>query len=309
MFPPHPFGFGPPDVALSRAPAIARLQKLSRLTTAPFALDVLHCHFGGSLLPERLRHADVRALRRLGVTVAVQFWGSEARLHSIESARNPDYLNAKQSSDRVNRERLKRWADLTDGHAITPDHSFDAFLEPYFEHIHVSGYLVDLQRLRPQAPGQHGRVPVVVHAPSHKAFKGTDVVRTAVETLRHRGVNFVYEEVTGTSHAAALRRYAGADLVIDQLRAGVHGVLAAEAMALAKPVICNILPALRPTYPEGFPVVSADPRNLAEVMEELLGDPELRAEIGSVGRRYAERNLDHRVVGRRLLGFYELMAT
>lgn len=307
VFPPHPFGYGPPDVPLSADVRRARFQKLGLLSRLPLIADVLHCHFGGSLLPERLRHVDVAVARRLGVLVAVQFWGSEARLPNVEAARNPDYVNAYGEDETRNRARLARWADLTEGHVLFVDHSFDAFLEPYFPHIHITGHAVNLERLQPVYPDAEQPRPTLVHAPSNAAFKGTDAVRAAVDELRRRHVAFEYREISGLTHAQSLEVYRSADVVVDQLRAGAHGVLTAEVMALGKPVVCNILPELRPTYPDGLPVVSATPGTVVDVLEQLLTDGQIRAERGRQGRVYAERHLDHVTVAGRVLAAYDAM--
>lgn len=308
VFPPHPFGYGPADRPLSSDVRRARLQKLALLAGLPLTTDVLHCHFGGSLLPDRLRQLDVAAVRRLGVRVAVQFWGSEARLPEVEVARNPDYVNAYAEDEARNRSRLARWADLTRGHVLFVDHSFDAFLAPYFPHIHVTGHAVDVEALQPCIPDPERRRPLLVHAPSSLAFKGTDAVRAAVEELRRRKVAFEYRELSGVSHAESLEVYRTADVVVDQLRAGAHGVLAAEVMALGKPVVCNVLPELRPTYPEGFPVLPATPRTVTDVLEQWLTDGPGRAARGRQSRAYAESHLDQRKVASRVLAAYERMA-
>jgi hypothetical protein len=44
--------------------------------------------------------------------------------------------------------------------------------------------------------------------------------------------------VEGLPHEEARKRYARADIVVDQLNAGWHGVFALEAMALGKPSSC-----------------------------------------------------------------------
>ena len=48
--------------------------------------------------------------------------------------------------------------------------------------------------------------------------------------------------VEGVPHDEARERYARADIVVDQLNAGWHGVFALEAMALGKPVVAHLKP-------------------------------------------------------------------
>lgn len=144
-----------------------------------------------------------------------------------------------------------------------------------------------------------------MHIPSQMAFKGTDAIRNAVERLQDRGVRFEYLELSGVSHEQALAACRRADLVVDQVRGGSHGVFAVEAMALGKPVICYILPELLPTYPEGFPIINANPDTLEAVLEAWLQLPEERHRRGVQSREYAERVHDISVVARRLVEVYE----
>lgn len=305
-FPRHAFGYergpdlsppggGPVTRAAGEAWAAARL--------AP-RYDVVHYHFGMSLLPTPLRYADARMLRRLGRRVAVEFWGSEARLPSVEAARNPYYVNAYAEDDAANRARLARWAEVTDGHAIVSDHAFDAFLEPYFPHLHVVGQRVDTDALAASYPDPDEREPVVVHAPNRLAAKGTQHVRDALERLRGRGVRFRYVELSGVSHREVLAASARADLVVDQLCLGSHGVFAAEAMSLGKPVLCHVLPELVPLYPAGFPLIPATPETVERVLEEWLTDGAARHRAGVASRGYAERVHDFRAVADRLREAY-----
>ena len=99
--------------------------------------------------------------------------------------------------------------------------------------------------------------------------------------------------------------YSMADIIVDQLIVGSHGVFACEAMALGKPVICYILDELLPTYPSGFPVINANPNNVKKVLEELICSPETRYEIGKKSRIYVEKVHDIKVVASKLLKIYK----
>lgn len=269
--------------------------------------DVYHYHYALSLLPEGCGFADARVNRRLGKVVAVEFWGSDVRMPGVEAERNPYYVNSYAEDDRRSRERMRRWAEITGGHVIIVDHYFDAFMEPYFPHIHVVGQRVDTRRLQPSYPSPEARLPVVVHAPSQRAFKGTEHVQRAVERLKAKGLRFEYVEVHGVANEEALRIYQRADLIVDQLCGGSHGVFAVEALSLGKPVMCHILPELVPTYPEGFPIINANPHTIEAVLEDWLQRPEDRYRLGVQGREYAERVHDHRVVAARLVDVYRLL--
>src|SRR4029450_5390844 len=90
---------------------------------------------------------------------------------------------------------------------------------------------IDLGDYAPAPPTDNPR-PVVIHAPSSRRRKGTEHVIAACEQLPGG-----LEMGEGLHDDEARRRYARADIVVDQLNAGWYGLFAIEAMALGKPVV------------------------------------------------------------------------
>lgn len=298
---PHQFAYAiGPDIV----PGPTRLDWLRAALRAAPRSDVVHFYFAQSFLPEALRGADVRALRLAGRRVVVEFLGSDIRMPSIEQARNPDYVALPGEDDTLADRRMRRWSALTSGHAIVCDPALAAFAERRFAQVHVVPFRIDARTIEPVPPDPEVRTPVIVHAPSNRAAKGTDAVRAAIELLRGRGAALEYVEVHGASQAEAAAACRRADLVVDQLRMGSHGVFAVEAMCMAKPVLCNVLPEHVPAYPPGFPIVRATPATLADVIADWLQRPHERRELGLASRAYAERVHDVRAVARRLLEVY-----
>lgn len=247
---------------------------------------------------------DVKILQKRHKPFVIEFWGSDIRLHKLEKKRNPYFVsdNATNQERKIN--RLKFWSSYTD-EVIYSDHSADIFLKPYFKKIHVVGQRVDTNLYFPNYPSPHNKNPKIVHAPSIKATKGTHYVHQAIEKLKKMGLDFEYVEVFGVTHQKAIQIYSQADIIIDQLLMGSHGVFACEAMALGKPVICHILDELLPTYPPGFPIVNATPETIGKVLEELICSAQKRHEIGKKSRIYAENVHDIRVVAAKLLEIYK----
>ena len=246
---------------------------------------------------------DVKLLRKKQKPFVIEFWGSDIRLYELERKRNPYFTGDNATNQERKRNRLKFWSDHTD-EVIFSDHSADIFLKPYFKKIHVVGQRIDTKRFLPNYPSPENTKPKIVHAPSVKATKGTEYVTAAIEKLRKMGMDFEYIEVFGVTHKEAIEIFNQADIIIDQLLMGSHGAFACEAMALGKPVICYILDELLGTYPDGFPVVNANPDTIAAVLEELLCSPEKRYEIGMKSRAYVEKVHDIRVVAKKLLAIY-----
>lgn len=306
VFGAHPFAYElQPDFRLVSGSVVRRtVDRLLRIIQLTGKFDVYHYHFARSLLPDGLAYADARLNRHLGRKVVVEFWGSDVRMPSIERVRNPYYVRARDEDDASAERRMELWARITGGHVVIADHSLDVFVRRFFSRVHVVRQRVDTQALQPNYPDPEQKRPVLVHIPSDASRKGTAVVRRVVERLRAKRIEVEYLELSGVTHRQALAACARADLVVDQVLAGSHGVFAVEAMALGKPVICYVLPELIPTYPEGFPIINANPDTLDAVLEEWLQLPEKRYLRGIQSREYAERVHDVRVVARRLVEVY-----
>jgi glycosyltransferase involved in cell wall biosynthesis len=300
---PHAFGYDPPDIV--RPPG--RPAYLGAVLRALRSYDVFHFGFASSFSPRWLRLIDARALRLANRRVVVEFHGSDVRMPSLEAARNPYYVRHEGEDDLNADTIMRRWSAVTAGHAVTCDHHLDLFVERHFEHIHHVGHRVDTARLTPHPPPDDIKVPTVVHAPSHLAVKGTGHLRRAVEELRAEGVGLEYVELHGKSHAEVLRDLEGADLVVDQLCAGAHGALSIEAMGLAKPVICYMLPDYAARMPPDCPIINANPLTIKAVLSRWLADAAMRHTRGLASRAYVERHHDIRVVARRLIDVYEAL--
>src|SRR5205823_4847572 len=154
----------------------------------------------------------------------------------------------------------------------------------------------------PRAPSDAAR-PLVVHAPSNRAKKGTADV---IEACAQLPVDL--DLVEGVPHDEARERYARADIVVDQLNAGWHGVFALEAMALGKPVVAHLKPDVLERSAEAFgvrvPIVPATAATLVEALRPLVENPAHRRELGVAGRAYVEQVHDIDRVADRLLDIY-----
>jgi glycosyltransferase involved in cell wall biosynthesis len=106
----------------------------------------------------------------------------------------------------------------------------------------------------------------------------------------------------------ARERYARADIVVDQLNAGWHGVFALESMALGKPVVARLKPDVVERSAEGYgirlPIVPATAETLVDALRPLVEQPALRRELGTQSRAYVERVHDIDRIADRLIDLY-----
>lgn len=124
-----------------------------------------------------------------------------------------------------------------------------------------------------------GRVLKLIHAPTNRAAKGTDVIVEVIDKLRvsHPG-RFEFTLVENISNDKALALYASADIVIDQILIGWYGGFAVEAMKMGKPVIARIASEDLEFVPRQMAkdvldtVINADPLSLLAVLTHCLED-------------------------------------
>ncbi len=78
----------------------------------------------------------------------------------------------------------------------------------------------------------------ILHAPSHPRAKGTDRIRLAVESLRSKGYEIEYTELTNAANAEVLAHLHECDFVIDQLYSDTPmATFAAEAADVGRPSV------------------------------------------------------------------------
>ncbi len=235
--------------------------------------DVFHFYFGLTLVPKSLQFPILRAARKKSV---YHFLGSDIR------GKTPAQLAYAQKADAriVGSFDALRW--VPDAEMIPPG--------------------LDLRPFTPVPPSESER-PLVVHAPSNRERKGTAHVIAACAELPVE-----LEIVEGLPHDEARERYRRADIVVDQLNAGWHGIFALEAMALGKPVVTYLKPDVveraERAYGTKVPIVSATKETLVDALRPLVESPARRREVGAAGRAYVERVHDVDRIAERLLDLY-----
>lgn len=284
--------------------------------------DIIHYNFGETLAPSVLMNqsekysafkiwlynnfyarwfefADLKLARILGKVVTVTYQGNDARqgdycrghypIHFCYEV-GPEYYN-----DRTDHEKRRR-ISIFDKYAhfiyaVNPD--LMNVLPARAEFIPYA--CVDPEKWLPVRSEKYAPdIPHVVHAPSHRGVKGTKYIIDAFERLKSEGVQFRYTLVEGISNNEARKIYETADILIDQLLAGYYGGLAAELMALGKPVICYMRDSDLHYMPDEMrreiPVINADPSSIYDVLKEYLTVRKSELyDIGLRGRSYVEK--------------------
>jgi hypothetical protein len=300
--------------------------------------DIVHFNFGRTILPSlvsldtlarsgvpalvrrgyelyarSLELRDLGLLRRFGKGIVVTYQGDDARqgdvaaqlggvspVSEVEAGYYDPMVDARK---RVAIARFDRYADRI--YALNPDllHVLPARAR-FLPYAHV-----DPREWRAPQPRPQGRVPVVVHAPTHRGVKGSRFLIAAAERLRAEGIAFELRLIEGLPHGEARKAFEQADIFVDQLLVGWYGGVAVELMALERPVLCflreedlRFVPAAMRTE---IPIVRATPATIYPVLKEwITASPGRRAEQGRRGRSYVERWHDPRRIAADLAQAY-----
>lgn len=275
----------------------ALLRKLSYQLQSFY--DIFHFHWGTSLT---LDGTDIPILKEGGKKLVMQHWGTDVRLYSEAVKRNP-YVRVKNRNEDQIKRNLQRLSEQI-SHCIVSDFELYDWVKDYYDQVSVIPAMVDLSRYIPLKQKHENGKPLIVHAPTSPAIKGTAYILKAVEALQER-YDFDFVAVQGKSHEEAMDIFKKADLIIDQLHIGSYGLFAVETMAMAKPVICWISDDMKERYPNDLPIIVANPDTIKDRIEHALKNLDMLPEKGLQGRRYVEQHHDMIKNSRLLLALYE----
>ncbi len=235
---------------------------------------------------------DVPVLRAVGIEVGLLLHGSEVRDPRRHALRHRWSPYADPNEDLTARLQLGTDDLLPKVRAFdgpkfvsTPDLLADL---PDATWLPV---VVNIQAWHSDRPVLERAVPVVLHAPSRAAIKGTAFVEAAVAPLVAEGL-IEYRRLEGVAPDQMPAAVADADVVLDQFALGSYGVLAAEAMAAGRVVIGHVVDEVREyvlkATGETLPMIEADPETLTAVLRGVLSDRAAAQVIATAGPPFVE---------------------
>lgn len=277
--------------------------------------DIIHIH---ALTPFRAKRTcqfpmgiDLLIAKALGKKIIVHYRGSEIRKPSTFSASSPyNYVeeNPKKIFDTFNdgwiESYIKLCTALADEVLVV-----DPELQTYVQNSEILQRAIDIDMWHYVGLKRVSR-PLVVHAPSREAVKGTPAVLAAIESLKAEGLDFDFQLIQNLSNGEARALYEDADIIIDQLRIGWYGVLAIEGMALGKAVVSYIRDDLVSFF-EGtqLPVANANPDTIRDVLRELILNYETRAQQARSGHEFCMHYHESGIVAEKAISLYDDVIT
>ena len=155
--------------------------------------------------------------------------------------------------------------------------------------------------------------PTVVHMPTVREKKGTDLILSAVTELKKESAGFKFDLIENVPRDEAMWRLGRAHILIDQVVdekvsgiPGLIGMTSLEAMALGKAAVCHVDPEWLKWYP-GIPIVNTavDKDDLKSVLRRLIADLGETRKIGLAGNEYVKKYHSPQALAKRFIGLYE----
>lgn len=235
---------------------------------------------------------DLAFLEDAGVRPAMVAHGTDVRRPDRHLDTEPDspFRRLDAETVRLRQRHADRVAGLMAGRewsfVSTPDLLLDVPTATWLPVV------IDLERWQPQPwePPAEGRLPRVVHVPSHRQVKGTELVEPAVVELARRGlVEYVpLHDVPWSDMPGVI---ASADIVLDQFALGGYGVAAVEAMAAGRAVVGHVRPDVRAHVQavtgRVLPVLQSRAADVADVLMDLVRDRDRWAGAARAGAEFA----------------------
>lgn len=141
----------------------------------------------------------------------------------------------------------------------------------------------------------------ILHAPSNRAFKGSNNIKDAVISLQNQGYLLEYIETENMPHQMLLRSIFEADIVIDQIYTDyMMPVLSTECAWLKTPVInagyIYADPYFKNIFPKDMPIQASLPSDFIQSLKSLLDSSTLRDELKERAYAYVSENKKHAVL-------------
>ncbi|MGD9569050.1 MAG: glycosyltransferase [Sedimentibacter sp.] len=259
--------------------------------------DVFHFHFGTSLT---IDYSDLKVLKNLNKKVFMHHWGSDVRLFSKAVIKNP-YVKVKNSDEKGIIQRLTFLGNYIEN-CIVSDFELYEYVKDFYKNIYLIKQAIDIEQYQANFKPKNDKL-CIVHAPTSAGIKGTSYVIKVIEELKDK-YDFDFKLVQGKSHLEAKKIYEMADIIIDQLLTGTYGLLAIEAMAMGKVVICWISEDMKDNYSNELPIISANPDTLKEKLEHIIKNKDMLEEVGKRSRRFVEKYHNSEMIVKELLKLY-----
>lgn len=262
--------------------------------------DIFQLSFhGGFLARTPLKKVELPLLKFLGKKIVACAYGSDAYLPSKVQSRYgfaDAFAKDGYKVDEGKVEDTVRYVSKYADYIITYATLADCMPRWDATFLYVP---IDLSDWQPVYRSRNRGKVKIVHAPNHRALKGTQYLIDACESLKNQGYQIELVVVEKMPNDEARKIYESADIIAAQFIVGGPALFSIEAMALGKPVMCYLREDFFRSHKSWseIPIVNTNPGNLKENLVKLIENPELRLELGKKGRAFVEKYHSYAYIG------------
>lgn len=281
-----------------------------------FQYDVFHFYFGQSLLPMNL---DLPVLVILRKRVVMSYCGSDIRLFRVDKRRHP-FCSFLEKTGFTSRRDVKCtvrlwWHRLWIRDVTAPRNLYryacSVFPKDRVHTVPVNNVDIIMRVGSSCAPPRDSdteRRLRVVHAPTNRKVKGTELIEKAITALKTEGMEFEYRRLEGLSHQQCVDALQDADIVVDQVIVGGMGSLSFESLLMGKTLCVYVIDEICQMLGGDLPIINTPPDKIQESLRTALADEGLRKKFAREGPRFVREYLQPAeilVETLRLYGFSE----
>jgi len=204
----------------------------------------------------------------------------------------PDYAkNEKEIENKVF--FWSKYADITFGGFIVPN-GMPRWDISICQFIQIDTLEWKQKTIYSNYDGYNGIVKIL-HSPNHRGFKGTEYLIKAIEDLKRDGLKIELILLEKVQNSKVKELMQETDILAEQFIATGYALSGMEGMASGLPVIANLENKIyterlrRYSFLNECPILSTTPETLKDNLRLLVTNPELRKELGELGRKYAEK--------------------
>jgi hypothetical protein len=285
-----------------------------------FSYKAIFIYFNGGLLAFAPWNFLIKPLEPLlykiaGIKIVVMPYGGDVQNFNIysdvvyKSAYVSDYPVFIQDNYKKNtvEKNVKRWIKYADW--IIAGCDWVNYL-PYWNTLTLAHFSVDMHKWFPvnntTSPVifDKNRPIKILHAPNHKAIKGTDFIENTINKLKNENYPIEYLRIQKVPNDELVKTVQSADIIIDQMIIGWYGIFALEAAACQKPVLIYISPELERLYVmsgllevDELPFIKIDHNNLKKILTNIINNPTIIKESGEKSYKYVNTHHSCEYIG------------
>lgn len=242
-------------------------------------------------------YADYKLIKEKGKKIITIFLGSDVRhipAYEKEFGLDFSHIDIGQSLDHLHEKLLfLRTAELySDLVYSVPDQS-SLSIRPY-QHIFLP---FNCEQIKCTIP--NNAVLKLLHAPSSRSLKGTNVIEQVIDRLISEGHPIEYRRLYNMKNEEVLQHLQDADILIDELYLNGPGMLSNEAMASGCVVLTKYLDEYSHIFPA--PIISVNQDNLYDKLKSLIENREEISIKAREGRSFVERYLKPEFIAQNII--------